>query len=270
MAIGNPRKNPVTDEQIITAYRDTLSANKVSKSLGVSVTTIYRVLVANRVPLTGLEHYRKVARKFPEAVAKEIVERYQSGEMASALVKRFGGTHYSVKETIRRAGVEIRLNPAPCSSKEEVQRILEMHADGLSQMRISVALNRSQSLVSRVLRKSGIAPHSTRSLTRHGMWKGGRSKASGYIRVIVDKGDPLACMSDGGGYVLEHRLVMARKLNRPLRREETVHHVNGDRCDNRPENLQLRQGRHGHGVVMCCQECGSHNVAPLKLSDPVV
>ena len=42
-----------------------------------------------------------------------------------------------------------------------------------------------------------------------------------------------------GNYVFEHILVMERLLGRYLLLEESVHHLNGVRDDNRPENLEL-------------------------------
>ena len=39
--------------------------------------------------------------------------------------------------------------------------------------------------------------------------------------------------------VAQHRLVMEQIIGRPLTRKETVHHKNGNRGDNRPQNLEL-------------------------------
>lgn len=50
----------------------------------------------------------------------------------------------------------------------------------------------------------------------------------GYVRVMTE-----------AGWVAEHRHVMAQTLGRPLALRERVHHKNGNRADNAPNNLEL-------------------------------
>ena len=76
-------------------------------------------------------------------------------------------------------------------------------------------------------------------------WKGGLTyfKRKGkyvnqsikYVRCPLK----FAAMARKDGYVMEHRLLVAAAMGRPLLRSECVHHSNHDATDNRLENLML-------------------------------
>jgi hypothetical protein len=68
-------------------------------------------------------------------------------------------------------------------------------------------------------------------------WKGGTyiEPDKGY-RMVRNQGHHRARQN---GYVLEHVLVAEAMLGRPLVDGEEVHHINRNRADNRPENLQV-------------------------------
>ena len=74
-------------------------------------------------------------------------------------------------------------------------------------------------------------------------WKGGRTVAPhGYV-LVRRTGHHLA---DVRGYVYEHRLVAEQKIGRRLRKGEQVHHIDGDRQNNHPDNLHVCANKGEH------------------------
>jgi len=71
----------------------------------------------------------------------------------------------------------------------------------------------------------------------------GSISSQGYRRIPM----PLHPNVQSNGQILEHVFIMSQHLGRPLYKGETVHHINGDRLDNRIENLELWHRSHPPG-----------------------
>ena len=91
----------------------------------------------------------------------------------------------------------------------------------------------------------------------HPAWKGSKKtdKRDGYILLwCPDHPFSRKNTKGGGGYVLEHRLVMEKIIGRYLFPDEDVNHINGIKDDNRPENLRLVR-HNAHYEPHICPKC---------------
>ena len=68
---------------------------------------------------------------------------------------------------------------------------------------------------------------------------------AGYMKIF----DPQNPMADKRGEVYEHRLVMSQVLDRSLEKWEHVHHKDGNRANNSPNNLELVNSQQNHSLT---------------------
>lgn len=200
---------------------------------------------------------------------KKVLELFATGHSGAAVADVLGVSREVVYRFLHKSGVgEIKKNRLrKYVSAEDVQRMIDLYRAGSSCEEISSALRIPWSVVHRRLRANGVElrPAGFRSGAEHHAWNGGRTiTPGGYVLLLLHPDDPFFVMgqlkADGLRYVLEHRYVMAKKIGRPLRADETVHHKDGDKQNNTEDNLQLCSGRHGRGQSFRCADCGSYNV----------
>lgn len=81
----------------------------------------------------------------------------------------------------------------------------------------------------------------------------------GRYKSVVVKGHPYA--KNASSHVYVHRLVVEKAIGKYLHPRHPVHHINGDKHDNRPENLVACEDRAYHHLIHVRQDamraCGN-------------
>lgn len=96
------------------------------------------------------------------------------------------------------------------------------------------------------------SPNEIQRGSNHHNWKGGKMIHRGYL-LIMKKGHKRA---NRNGYVRNSVLVMEKRLGRPIKNTEIIHHIDGNSLNDSPDNLYCydSNGTHhkGHGTLEKC------------------
>jgi transposase len=218
---------------------------EIAPLFNLSTQGVNKVLRRHGVPAVRGPSPKKGISTNPEKIA-HICEMARQGQTAQEIANYYNvkGFRHSVSHIYRileRQGIVLQRLPDPKANPQRIKQICDMFREGVSVTDISKTFHFSgTSRVSQVLTSNGLRSHKPR---RTDGYSGPDSK--GYLCVRLPPDVPMASMRTKAGIVLEHRLVMARKLGRPLLPKETVHHIDGKRNNNSPDNLQLHQQRIG-------------------------
>lgn len=248
-------------EKIIKFYKDGYSIQKIANLLKHGKNSINKI-----VRDAGIV---KNNNSFNKETEEKIAKEYIDGNSASILGTKYGCSLKTILNIVNRHGLESK--PRGNSYKElseDNKKIIEQMWDkGCSRNEILECINVGHEILDRWLIEIGKNPKN-RFATRenHPMWKGGkRINGHGYVEILLSKDDPFYCMTNSIDYVLEHRYVMAKHLNKVLYKCHSIHHIDGNRANNNINNLELRTGSHPSGITCICNKCGSKNIIALPL-----
>lgn len=174
----------------------------------------------------------------------QILENYQSTLSVKRTSELLGYPMQTVRRAVKQAGLQ------PSGAKDgacydNIENIRQWINDGLNLQQMAERIGTTRHAVRRFLTKNSIPyqNHDRKGERNGNSWKGGRMiDKDGYV-MIKNHDHPYR---NRHNYVREHRLVMEQVLGRHLEPSEVVHHKDGNKQNNHPDNLELYSSNKQH------------------------
>ena len=152
-----------------------------------------------------------VKLKYPVLQDRDWLERQVKLKSLRLIAQEIGSSYGAISYTVRKFGIEI-----PKDAIRQKRPTVDLSEKSRRGLALKYPEGRFGSLASN--------------------WRGGRKKTgNGYIYLYM----PDHMYSTKEGYIMEHRWIAQQKIGRIINPDEQVHHINGIKDDNRPENLEV-------------------------------
>ena len=174
-------------------------------------------------------------------ITREYLQReyLEKGRTASDIGKELGCSHENILCYLKKFGLQRGQIKNPNVAKLTLDFLIEEYVNqekGVNQIAFETGCHNSH--VSKALKSFGIKIKDRRKLPvgeNNALYRYGLCESRGYLKVRM----PAHRLADNHGYVYLHILLAEYFYDYKISDGEVVHHKNGDKQDNRKENLQI-------------------------------